>query len=213
LELAENLASLEFTLDDDDMSMNSNFSDANNDGADDFSEPTDLTDPAHSKPSVDPDAQAMDLEEFYRVTSPSHYAQHLQHFEQRPTSPSVPKLFLDFQGGGSSIFSQGGASPASLSEMLREENERLRRAQVEEMSTSQSSKLPQVLPGSSNNSIGPLYNDDISLTSSITDDFDFRSEQDFFSARSSVAGVDLEDAIAELEAVKREIHDNFSSPR
>ena len=58
-----------------------------------------------------------------------------------------------------------------------------------------------------------MYNDDISLTSSITDDFDFMSEQDFLSARSSVTGVDLEDAIAELEAAKRDTHDNFSSPR
>ncbi|GMI14300.1 hypothetical protein TrLO_g4809 [Triparma laevis f. longispina] len=207
LELAENLANLELTLDDD-MSINSNLSDASlgENGNDD------PTDPANhqSSSASDNNSPGIDLEEFYRVTSPSHYAQHIQHFEQRPTSPSVPKLFLDFQGGAASL----GAPPMSLSEMLREENERLRLAQAEEMVSSfslNSSSNPNSksrLP-----SVGPMYNDDISLTSSITDDFDFRSEQDFRSARSSVTGVDLEDAIAELEAAKRDIHDNFSSPR
>ena len=113
------MANLELTLDDD-MSINSNLSDASL-GENEIDDPTD---PANHQSSSanDNNAPGIDLEEFYRVTSPSHYAQHIQHFEQRPTSPSVPKLFLDFQGGAASL----GASPMSLSEMLREENERLR---------------------------------------------------------------------------------------
>ena len=112
----------------------------------------------------------IDVEEFFRVTSPSHYTHHMQHFEERPTSPSVPKLFLDFGGDAGSGDSR---RPMSLAEMLEEENSRLK--QAEEDGT-----FPQVDSASASvNNGGPMFNDDISLTSSITDDFDFMSDQDF----------------------------------
>lgn len=175
-------------------------------GGDDESSVTSALNEEGDGDGQDEQSQAqMDVEEFFRVTSPSHYTHHMQHFEDRPTSPSVPKLFLDF---GGSTESQDTRRPMSLAEMLEEENSRLK--QAEEKGGALGGIFPQVDSASASVDGGPMYNDDISLTSSITDDFDFMSDQDFLSSRSAVTGVELDEAIAELEVRRREIKDNFS---
>jgi len=162
-----------------------------------------ITDDLHSLDSQSQSQQSfdqMDVSEFFRITAPASFAQHIQHFSERPSSPSIPSLFLNHAknmdlpvSAISSVPSSLGNSPRDpLTALLEEERRRLTDA-GDDVSLS--------------NSVGTL---DYSLASSLTDDF--YSDQDFLSARSSVTGVDLDDVIQELIGSKQKFHDNLSSP-
>ncbi len=190
--------------------------------------------------------EQMDVEEFFRVTSPSSFPSHIQHFQDRPSSPSVPKLFLNEAFSGVSMNLQLDPEVEPTNE-LGEGDDGLLSSNVSSLQSSARAQrpvdLPRFGPVSSNTDVEKIEDlmaeeerrlaesvdqlmmrdyayqteagDDqsvaaFSLTSSITDDF--MSEQDLASARSSVTGVELEDALQELHSV-RKLHDNFSSPR
>ena len=165
-----------------------------------------------------------EVEEFFRVTSPTSFTRHMQHMQERPTSPSVPKLFLDFKSlggvhGDRDLAAQWGTT-GEEKELGRGSTgpETVMTENKEGPGQEQQHQQPQSRQQQQQNQPQQHFFDDVSLTSSITDDFDFLSEGELLSSRSlllsgrsAVTGIDLSEAIQEIMP-RREVHDNFASP-
>ena len=115
---------------------------------------------------------------------------------------TMPESTMSLGGGG-----------MSLDALLEEESRRLVAAREAEQAAEPATQSVRLFSPGGERLFNPGDDQsvgDYSLTSTLTDDF--LSEQDFLSARSAVAGVDLDDAIQELMGAKQQVYDNFQSP-
>ena len=145
-----------------------------------------------------------EVDDYFRATSPTSFTNHINHLVERPTSPSIPDLFLN-----NIIKNHPDDSNDADASRVEKEHERM-------LLENSIDRADLLLSQRS-------FVDDNTITSSITDpDFDIeseflsarlqQSEQDFLSARSNATGIELEAAISELEQARVISHENFNAP-